>query len=119
MDQINAIRKGNGKASLEKDPALCALAYIRAYECSISFAHTRPDGSGYADLLTDGNYACVASVENLHRADKGYPGELVIEDWSYSRENRDSMTHPEMTHMGVASYEKDGKVYTVALFVRK
>jgi len=50
FNMINDIRINNGLLPLQWDPELYDTANIRATEASISWSHTRPDGSHWSGM---------------------------------------------------------------------
>ena len=51
LDQINGYREEAGLPPLSMDEGLCAVASVRAYEISVVWSHTRPDGRSCAFRL--------------------------------------------------------------------
>jgi len=119
LDQIHILRKGKNLSDLTEDSFLGGLAYLRATELAEQFSHVRPDGSGYATVLTDYGYAASASGETILKCEAWYPAVYIVEDWMASKVTSNVLTDPSYTHVGVGIAERDGYLYVVCLLTAK
>lgn len=118
MDLINAERVKAGLEPLELDPRLCAITSMRAYECSILFEHTRPNGEscfsvmeeyGYMDYKYCGENILYCSVGFFDAAD-------MVGMWMESEGHRENILSEKFNEMGLAVYEANGFYYAANLF---
>lgn len=112
IEYINSYRSINGLSPLVSNSSLTSAAYIRAQELSLSFSHTRPDGSQWY-TAGDKLYA-----ENLARAwneEQSKPLNVAYA-WYMSPSHKAVLLHKSLTNIGVSYYEKDGITYIVAEF---
>ena len=119
LDQIHVLRKGKNLSNLTEDSYLGGLAYLRATELAQQFSHIRPDGRGYAAVLTDYGYDVSASGETILKCEDWYPAAYIVEDWTASKVTSNVLTDPSYTHIGVGIAEKDGHLYVVCLLAAK
>ena len=114
---INQHRAEAGLGELKMDKKLCALAKIRAYEASISFSHTRPDGRSCFTVLTDYNYrgGSIAG-ENLLHASPGYAASKLVNVWMKSTSHKDNILTDSFTKAGLGIYYANGRMYVANLF---
>lgn len=114
---INQHRAEAGLGELKMDKKLCALAKIRAYEASISFSHTRPDGRSCFTVLTDYNYrgGSIAG-ENLLHASPGYAASKLVNVWMKSTSHKDNILTESFTKAGLGIYYANGRMYVANLF---
>lgn len=119
LDAVCAMRVKEGLGQLSVDGRLCALAYLRSYEMSLSFSHNRPDGSDFASVFRDYGYPATVSEEVALKGDEGHPAEYILEDWLHSVTTKKPLLQSGFTHVGVGIYEKDGSLYAVCLLTAK
>lgn len=111
----NKVRADNGLGRLTYADDLQGQADIRAKECSVKFSHTRPDGSDCHSIIHKDYYV---AGENLIMADKPIATpERLMDEWMHSAGHRANILLPEFTEMAVGTYEKDGVVYAVQIFL--
>lgn len=110
FDLINAERTKNNLAPFKKLDAITEIANVRAWELSVSFGHSRPDGSSAADLLYGMglNYSHIG--ENI-AAGQATPEE-VVEAWLNSAPHRKNILSEDYIYMGVGFYNIPGTLYT-------
>ena len=111
----NKVREEGGLNRLKYAYDLQDAADTRAYECSIQFSHTRPDGTSCHDIVTRDYYV---TGENLILADKPIAdAETLMARWMLSRGHRDNIMLPEFTELAVGVYEKNGTVFAAQIFI--
>ena len=117
LDAINAKRTDSSLESLTLNSTLCALAAIRAYECSESFSLTRPDGrSGYS-VLTDYSYAVWSDFsQRIHYGSAGMSANTIVKGWMYTNEFSANILSGDFTHIGIGVYTSGGTTYIVCFF---
>lgn len=110
FDLINAERAKNSLAPFKKLDAITEIANVRAWELSVSFGHSRPDGSSAADLLYGMglNYSHIG--ENI-AAGQATPEE-VVEAWMNSAPHRKNILSEDYIYMGIGFYNIPGSLYT-------
>lgn len=123
MKQVNELRVENGVNALLYNPRIQEWASIRAYEASISFSHTRPDGSTF-NTVGQG----ILSAENLLRGDdytaswkEDIPGYAmdVVKAWYESTGHRHAMLNYASKLGAVSCYVKGDNVYIAHLFSQR
>lgn len=118
LDAINAERTAQGLPELALDSRLCAITSVRAYESSMSFSHTRPDGTSCFTVLDEYGYSGYSAAgENLLQCSVGYSAEDMVALWMSSTGHRANILSPDFTTAGIGVYEKDGLTYVANLFV--
>lgn len=116
FDLTNQIRAQNGLGKLAYADDLQDAADTRAYECSISFSHTRPDGSSCHSVVEDMDY--YVTGENLAMADRPIAlAEIIMSKWMTSKGHRANILLPEFTKLAVGVYEKNDVVYATQIFM--
>lgn len=118
LAELNARRAAEGLGELKMDKKLCALSAIRAYECSISFSHTRPNGSSCFTLFSEYNYkgGSIAG-ENLLYASSGKSAASLVDAWMDSTSHRNNILSTSFTKAGIGVYYADGRIYVANFFV--
>lgn len=112
----NQEREKNGIPKLNYNSALQEAADTRAYECSIRFSHTRPDGSSCHDIVDGFDY--YVTGENLIKADRALAtGYHMMGEWMLSEGHRANILLPNFTDIAVGVYESDGVVYACQIFI--
>jgi len=119
LTALQALRNTEALPAISLDPALSALAQMRAQEASILWGHTRPNHTDFTTVLSDNHYIYHSATENLHKATSGYPAQWVLEDWLHSQSHKANLLNPAVTHFGIGVYTRNGTVYTAFLFVTK
>jgi uncharacterized protein YkwD len=118
LAELNARRAAEGLSELKMDKKLCALSAIRAYECSVSFSHTRPNGSSCFSLFTEYNYkgGSIAG-ENLLYASSGKSVASLVDAWMDSTSHRNNILSTSFTKAGIGVYYSGGRIYVANFFV--
>lgn len=116
--ELNARRESEGLSPLTMDDTLCALAAIRAYECSQNPSHTRPDGSAWFTVLEDYAYSGWSNRgENLLYASQGYTASQLVDTWMSSTNHRELILSPDFSFIGISFYKSSGLIYFAAIFL--
>ena len=116
VNQINAYRVEAGLAELQMDEWLCAIASCRSYEASFVWSHTRPDGRGFASVLSDYGYAAGNAEELLVYALGFADGTAMVDRWMQSDAHKQLLLGDWST-VGVGAYESGGYIYVTCLLV--
>ena len=114
LDRINEYRMEAELEELWMDEYLCAIASCRAYESSLVWSHTRPDGRSYWTVLADYGYGGGASGELL-----GYStgdGAAVADKWMSSDSHRELLMGGSST-VGIGIYCSGGVIYVAVLLI--
>lgn len=115
VDAVNIFRTSFGLEPLQLDMTLCDMAEIRAKEISVSFSHTRPDGSSSSTIFNDFNVK------------KGYSGEniayyykksvlAVMEAWTDSKAHCANMLNVDYDYIGIGLYQDNGYYYWAQVY---
>lgn len=116
FDLTNQVRAKNGLGELTYADDLQDAADVRAYECSITFSHTRPDGSSCHSIVEEMDY--YVTGENLIKVDRPIAvPEIIMSEWMTSEGHRANILLPEFTKLAVGVYEKNGVVYAAQVFM--
>lgn len=107
------------------DAGLNALAYAyelqeaadaRAYESSVQFSHTRPNGKSCHSVVDQYDY--YVTGENLLKADAPLAvPEVMMSKWMLSDGHRENILLPDFTRLAIGIYEKKGVVYAAQIFL--
>ena len=117
LAEINARRAEAGMSELKMDKKLCALATIRAYECTISFSHTRPNGSSCFSLLKEYNYKGGSLAgENLLYASSSYTAARLVDVWMDSTSHKNNILSASFTKAGIGIFYSGGRIYVANYF---
>lgn len=94
--QLNAYRKANGLNELTRSQSLVDSARVRAYECSYSFSHTRPDGTRCFTASSEMNGENIAA---------GYPSaDAAMTAWKNSPGHDANMKFSLFSKIGVGVF---------------
>ncbi|NLT10931.1 MAG: SH3 domain-containing protein [Clostridiaceae bacterium] len=105
---VNAQRETEGLSALSYDSTLGGYSDIRAFEISLVFSHTRPDGREWSTVGSG------VSGENIAG---GYSSpESVMAGWMDSSGHRANILKSDYTRIGVSCYSVGGTLYWVQLF---
>ena len=115
-DAINARRREAGLPELSLGRKLSGIGSVRAYEASLTFSHTRPDGRNWSGVLGDYGYGCGHAGENLLQCSDGYSAADMVELWMGSAGHRANILDPEVANLGVGVYRSGGMVYVATIF---
>ena len=116
LEQINAYRTEAGVEPLAMDSRLCAIASVRAYEASLSWSHTRPDGRDCFSVLSDYGYGYSAAVENLSYA-AGTGAEVIVAQWMASESHRADLLSESFATCGVGVYDAGGTAFVANFLI--
>ena len=114
LERINEYRLEADLEELWMDEYLCAIASCRAYESSLVWSHTRPDGRGYWTVLDDYGYGGGASGELL-----GYStgdGAAVVDKWM-SSDSHSALLMSGSSTIGIGIYCSGGVIYVAVLLI--
>lgn len=118
LAEINARRTESGLAALTMDTRLAAISSVRAYECSIDFSHTRPDGRDCFTALDDYGYRWQHAVgENLLCGSAEMSASGMVEAWMNSEGHRENILCEDFTAAGIGVYVTGGTIYVANFFV--
>ncbi len=112
---VNTEREDNGLPALEQMQELTDMADMRAWESSIFFLHTRPDGSKCSTIFSERNMEYSAAGENLSG---GFSSpEKLVAAWMGSESHSANILSEKYTYLGVGVYvDGKGRVYCSQLF---
>lgn len=96
---VNEAREEAGLKPLYVLPYLEDVAALRAYESSLSFSHTRSNGTGFETSIDTSVVSYGFASENL-AAGFG-TAEETFEQWRNSSGHWANIMNPDLTHMGV------------------
>ena len=90
------------------------MAIQRAFELTVLFSHTRPDGRDCFSLSDDVGLTSTALGENIAA---GQPNaQLVMYSWMNSEGHRENILNPNYTHIGIGCVQMGGINYWVQYF---
>lgn len=115
-DLVNAERSKAGLPALTMTAELNTAALTRAKETTISFSHTRPNGSSFSSVLTENGISYQSTGENIAWGQK--TPEEVVNAWMNSEGHKANILNSSFTSIGVGCYENNGILYWVQLFTR-
>ena len=115
-EAINSRRREAGLPELSLGQRLSAITSVRAYESSVTFSHTRPDGRDCFSVLGDYGKGYGHAGENLLQCSDGYSAADMVELWMGSAGHRANIMDPEVTNLGVGVYRSGGMVYVATIF---
>lgn len=117
LAELNRRRTENGLPTLSMDNTLSALAAIRAYECTQTLSHTRPDGRDCYSVLSDYGYSGWVSVgENVLYGTTDYTAAQMVDAWMNSEANRANIRSADYTCSGIGIYYLNGLIYIACFF---
>lgn len=119
VELVNKVRTKEGLAALKIDSVIAEAAAIRAKEIRSCYSHTRPDGTGFRDLLVEFGFSkgkAFNSGENLVGGFK--TPEAAMSSWMGSPGHKTNILDPDFTSIGVGYYHgDDGYDYWVQIFI--
>ena len=123
MDQVNALRENNGLDALAYYPKIQEWASIRAKEQTISFSHTRPNGSDFSTVgigITSENITILRNCTVSQLNDIPALAARAVNNWYTSTSGHREAMLSSVSRLGaVACYVKGDAVYIVQLFSSK
>lgn len=117
MEEVNRYRAAEGLSELGKNSRLCAIASVRAYESSLSWSHSRPDGTSYTTVFDEYGFGCGASAENLLYTSGGEDAATLVARWMNNEGNRDILMNSGFYTIGIGAYYANGFTYLACLVV--
>lgn len=109
LELVNQHRANNGLAALTLDSTLSSAAAIRAQETTVSFSHTRPNGSAWYTVTSHVN------GENLVMG-TGMDADEAVSSWMASPAHKDCILDGSFTRTGIAVCQSGSEWYWVQLF---
>lgn len=109
FELVNQHRANNGLSALTLDSTLSSAAAVRAQETTISFSHTRPNGSAWYTVTT------YVNGENLVMG-TGMDADSAVSSWMASPAHRDCMLDGSFKKTGIAYCQSGSEIYWVQLF---
>lgn len=114
-DLVNEERAKAGLPALTVDVKVQSAAQVRAKEIVSSFAHTRPDGSGFSSALTQAGASFRGAGENIAYGQSS--PQQVMQVWMNSSGHRANILGSNYTSIGVGCYQSaSGTLYWTQLF---
>ena len=111
MQCINAERSNRGLTQLVWSDDLAAAAGTRSIEAVSKFEHIRPDGTDFFTVSE------LAMAENLARGNLQTTAQEIVDKWMESAGgHKQNILDSGLYTVGIAIYEKDGKLTICALF---
>ena len=105
LERVNAERLAAGVAPLEMDGVLLSTAMQRAAEVTLSYGHTRPDGSGF-ETAVEWRHTL---GENLAA---GYDTpDAAVNAWMDSQLHKENMLDPIFASAGVGVFTYHGQTF--------
>ena len=114
---INEERADAGLPALTTSKKLSNAAAQRAYEISISWSHSRPNGSSFSTVLKEFGISGANPAECLCFIPESPSAKDVVSMWMDSGKDRASLLSEEVDTIAVASYSEDGILYIAALLI--
>ena len=113
--KVNKVRSENGLATLKYSNDLQSIANLRAQESTVSFGHTRPDGSHCSTAVTvDWN----VTGENLIQVTSAYAtADLMMETWMNSPTHKYNILLDKFTDMAVGVWETNDTTFVSLVFI--
>lgn len=116
LEALNADRAEAGLAPLTLSGRLSAISSVRAYESSVNFSHTRPDGRDCFTVLSDYGYGFGGAAENLLQCSEGYSASDMVTLWMGSAGHRANILDPGLATVGIGVYRSGGMIYVATIF---
>lgn len=93
-----------------------SAADVRVKECSVLFAHTRPDGTYFDTAAGDLDYKHLG--ENLISCDdRNIQAQYLVNAWMNSEGHRKNILDSNFTSTAIAIYETDDMIYAAQWFM--
>lgn len=115
-EQINVCRAEAGLEPLLMDGGLSGVASVRAYEVSVSWSHTRPNGRGWQTVLPDYGWDYSAAAEELAHV-AGFDAASVVSKWINADSSKADLLNPELTTIGIGIYTLEGTIFLAAIII--
>lgn len=111
---VNQQRAKSGLVACTTNQTLSSASGKRAQEISITFSHTRPNGSSFSSVLKEYGISYRAAGENIASGQKT-PQE-VVNAWMNSPGHRANILNTKYRKLGVGVYQKSGSIYWTQVF---
>ena len=113
--KVNKVRSENGVSTLKYSNDLQSIANLRAQESTVSFGHTRPDGSHCSTAVTvDWN----VTGENLIQVTTTHAtSDLMMETWMNSPTHKYNILLDTFTDMAVGVWETNDTTFVSLVFI--
>ena len=105
LELLNQKRASMGLSPFTMDQTLLNGASVRAYEQSVSFGHTRPDGSKYSTVCSNAHAEC---VHYWYPSDQSTP-QNTLREFLNSPPHRAILLDSQYHAVGVGAYEVNGR----------
>lgn len=103
----NQQRANYGLEPLKKMDKLSALAVQRAWENTVKYGHTRPNGTSCFTILKENGLNYLSCAENVAMGQLS-PSE-VVNGWMNSTGHRENILDPDLEYMGAGYYYENGR----------
>ena len=103
----NQQRANYGLEPLKKMDKLSALAVQRAWENTVTYGHTRPNGTSCFTILKENGLNYLSCAENVAMGQLS-PSE-VVNGWMNSTGHRENILDPDLEYMGAGYYYENGR----------
>lgn len=118
FDLINQKRQNRDLKTLKENKDLEAVAEKRLSEILEKPSHERPDGSSYDTIFDELHYSFVLAGENFAVADPDFGPDAILNTWLEDDNNKANIYRESYAGLAVKTAYKDGKYYTLAMFVQ-
>lgn len=119
FDMLNNLRKENGVKPLAFEGYFLEGARTRAYESTVSWSHTRPDGRSYQSILTDTEYIYLYSYTGENLAKDFITLESAMTALYNSEGHRRNMLNPDFDAVAIGIYDMgNGKFALAQIFMQ-
>lgn len=105
---VNVERTKAGLSAYTTNKTITSAANKRAQEISVSFSHTRPNGSSFASVLKEYGLTYTAAGENIASGQK--TPKDVVSAWMKSTGHRANILNKRFKKLGIGVYQKNGKI---------
>lgn len=115
ISYVNDVRKQKGLDALEVDPSLNNTARLRAEDMAKNnyFAHERPDGTPWYDVIYKNRGADKTTAENI--AECFESNVATIDGWVNSKSHYDAMIDKRWKKTGIATVWDDDRACYVTV----
>lgn len=97
---VNEERNAAGLSSLKWDSNLESTSSVRSQECSVSFSHTRPNGSAW--------YTVNSNIQGGENLAFGFnDAASATQAWMNSPTHRDNILYADFSKVAISVYETD------------
>lgn len=114
FELTNQQRMKYGLEPFKKMDKLSEMAAARAWENTVVFSHTRPDGRDSFTIFDENGVKYSAVAENI--AAGYYTPEDVVDGWMNSSGHRANILNPAYEYLGVGFYYENGGRFWTQIF---